>query len=395
MIILSTIGGIAIGGSNTQIFAKYGATKRFLLPIFYLMVCFFVLTRRIRKNFVISGYSRLILWGFVVSAWLSLLKSYVLPQQTLDLNFLFQGLLQIGGLVLFIYAGTFVVSFSENTTRPWVILASLISVVTAIFDIGVSPFIMLYIPMSFFIIYCSRKLGKLPKILVSIIGFSCILSSVIRTLGYQSPSIAWVLELSSVTLLFLSLYLKATVRKFVYKSTTIIILILFPFTALFKLLIGISPKGITDVTLLQRSFEASTVNHAIFKDPLSWLFGLGPGGYLNMTWAPDYRTLIGAGRNIQMVDDTHFLTSWILLKLGFFGLLVFLCLVVAALKSTFSVLTNTENVNEMDFLFSANLVGGLAIAITAGTNFFTNPLLGFSIGVMLARAKIMQSSSSS
>jgi hypothetical protein len=110
-----------------------------------------------------------------------------------------------------------------------------------------------------------------------------------------------------------------------------------------------------------------------------------------MTWSPDFRTLISAGRNIEMIDDAHFLTSWVLLKLGFVGLSAFLCLVVVALKSTMEVMTHMEHVNPIDFLFSANVIGGIAIALTAGTNFFTNPLLGISIGIIMARSKILKS----
>jgi hypothetical protein len=391
MIILSVFGGIFIGGSETQIFAKYGASKKVLLPAFYLIIGIFIFTRRVSLNSKISRYTWLLLWGFVFTTWLSLLKSLLLPQQTIQLNFLLQGILQISGLVLFIYTGILVANYDEVAVWNWSVLAAVVSVLTAIIDLDLSPFIMLYIPLSFFLLYVSNKLQGYRRLSLITLGLTCLLVPTYRNLGYESPSLAWILELSSIFLLFLSLFLKPTIRRFFYKSLFSLTLIVLPFTSIFKLLIGISPRNVTDVTLLQRSFETSTVIQVIFKDPITWLFGLGPGGYLNMTWSPDYRTLTLAGRNIEMVDDAHFLTSWILLKLGFVGLSAFLCLVVVALKSTMEVMTHMEHVNPIDFLFSANVIGGIAIALTAGTNFFTNPLLGISIGIIMARSKILKS----
>ncbi len=391
MIILSVFGGIFIGGSETQIFAKYGASKKVLLPAFYLIIGIFVFTRRVSLNSKISRYTWLLLWGFVFTTWLSLLKSLLLPQQTIQLNFLLQGILQISGLVLFIYTGILVANYDEVAVWNWSVLAAVVSVLTAIIDLDLSPFIMLYIPLSFFLLYVSNKLQGYRRLSLITLGLTCLLVPTYRNLGYESPSLAWILELSSIFLLFLSLFLKPTIRRFFYKSLFSLTLIVLPFTSIFKLLIGISPRNVTDVTLLQRSFETYTVIQVIFKDPITWLFGLGPGGYLNMTWSPDFRTLTLAGRNIEMVDDAHFLTSWVLLKLGFVGLSVFLCLVVVALKSTMEVMTHMEHVNPIDFLFSANVIGGIAIALTAGTNFFTNPLLGISIGIIMARSKILKS----
>jgi hypothetical protein len=391
MIILSVFGGIFIGGSETQIFAKYGASKKVLLPAFYLIIGIFIFTRRVSLNSKISRYTWLLLWGFVFTTWLSLLKSLLLPQQTIQLNFLLQGILQISGLVLFIYTGILVANYDEVAVWNWSVLAAVVSVLTAIIDLDLSPFIMLYIPLSFFLLYVSNKLQGYRRLSLITLGLTCLLVPTYRNLGYESPSLAWILELSSIFLLFLSLFLKPTIRRFFYKSLFSLTLIVLPFTSIFKLLIGISPRNVTDVTLLQRSFETYTVIQVIFKDPITWLFGLGPGGYLNMTWSPDFRTLTLAGRNIEMVDDAHFLTSWILLKLGFVGLSVFLCLVVVALKSTMEVMTHMEHVNPIDFLFSANVIGGIAIALTAGTNFFTNPLLGISIGIIMARSKILKS----
>ena len=391
MIILSVFGGIFIGGSETQIFAKYGASKKVLLPAFYLIIGIFILTRRVSLNSKISRYTWLLLWGFVFTTWLSLLKSLLLPQQTIQLNFLLQGILQISGLVLFIYTGILVANYDEVAVWNWSVLAAVVSVLTAIIDLDLSPFIMLYITQSVFLLYVSNKLQGYRRLSLITLGLTCLLVPTYRNLGYESPSLAWILELSSIFLLFLSLFLKPTIRRFFYKSLFSLTLIVLPFTSIFKLLIGISPRNVTDVTLLQRSFETSTVIQVIFKDPITWLFGLGPGGYLNMTWSPDFRTLTLAGRNIEMVDDAHFLTSWILLKLGFVGLSVFLCLVVVALKSTMEVMTHMEHVNPIDFLFSANVIGGIAIALTAGTNFFTNPLLGISIGIIMARSKILKS----
>ncbi len=391
-LVISLVGGALIGGAETQVFAKYGAIKKIILPIIYVIFGIFVLTRRGAQEFRLPRFARLLLWAIVTSSWVSLFKSLLLPDQNLQVNFLIQGLLQIYGLILFVYAGSLTVNIDASSLREWTVLAIFGSTMTGISNLDSSPFIMLYIPLTFFLISISFEITGFRRFFLFSIAITSLVMAIRRNLEYQDPSLAWILELSSITFLFLSLFVRPRTRRLIYKFLISLVLITFPFTQLFRLLIGISPKGVTDVTLLQRSFETSEVLVSLLDNPITWLFGLGPGGYLDMTWAPDFRTLISAGRNIEMVDDTHFLTSWILLKLGFIGLSIFIVFIFYVLKSALDLVSRDNQVNPLDFLFSANVIGGVAISVTAGTNFFTNPLLGISIGAVLGRLSIRQDS---
>lgn len=135
----------------------------------------------------------------------------------------------------------------------------------------------------------------------------------------------------------------------------------------------------TDVTIAQRAYETRVVEQDTARSVARMLVGGGPGATMDMSVSPDRRTLQSAGRELHSVDDAHLLTTHMLLKLGWAGviwLVLFLgCLVVTLIRAGRAGSTGRIGLG----IYAAAM---LAYGIPAATNALANPLLAIVVGAL-------------
>jgi hypothetical protein len=369
-----------------QVFASYGKSKKVVLPICYFLFSLYLATRQSNNIEKAPRILKLITTLLAITTLLSITNNLFSNNVKFNGTFWLQGVLQLFGFILFILTGVRSSKYTIGTQHLWIAFGVLTCFVGGILGFGVSPFIISYLPFATYLMFISAKLNLKSRVAIRIVGTIALTATFIRSYIYGNISSAWLLAFFVNIALLLNAYLPRRNRKIISYVASFAILFFFLQSSLLQLLLGRTPNSVVDVTLVQRSFEAKLVMQTIGSDLKSLFFGLGPGGYLDMTWAPDYRTLASAGRDLHNVDDAHFLTSWILLKVGIFGLLSLGILVVSTLKAIAAIFHSAISIEPLDFLFASIFLTGLAISLTAGTNFFTNPLLGFSVGIISCRA---------
>lgn len=376
----------SVRNENLQVFTAYAESKKLILPICYLLLLIFVITKSSAKTQSLTLDIQVSVLLFTISISLSILINLILQGlQFIGLYWL-QGALQLIGFGLFVIAGTRASDYSLRAEKYWVAISFFVCASSGLFQLGISPFIYAYLPFATFLILISKKLSRFFRLLAILLGPSVLIVSFARKYTTESISSAWLLAyIISISILILTI-IPIKKRKLITKLAIAFVLSYFLQSNLLQLLLGRTPDSITDITLVQRSFEAKVIFETLSKGILNFIFGLGPGAYIDLSGSPDYRTLASAGRNLLAVDDAHFLTSWILLKIGLLGLMIVGLFVIAAFFSSYKIFNRSPKVDPLDFLFTSICLTGIATSITAGTNFFTNPLLGFSLGIIWFRA---------
>ena len=383
---IATLINFALRNENLQVFTAYGESKKIILPICYLFLLIFVATRSSRNIVKLTSDMRIITLLFAVSIFLSILNNLIFK----DIQFIglywFQGTLQLFGFVLFIIAGTRASEYSPPTERYWLATSIFVCTLSGFLEFGMSPFINAYLPFATFLILISKKLLGNFRVIAILIGTSVLITTFARRYSTDTISSAWLLAyIINIGLLILT-WIPIYKRMFITNLLVIGILFYFVQSNLLQLLLGRTPDSIVDITLIQRSFEAKVTFETLSENITNFIFGLGPGAYLDLSGSPDYRTLASAGRNLLTVDDAHFLTSWTLLKIGIFGLMIIGLFIIGSFMAAYKIFNSSPTVAPLDFLFTSTCLTGIATSLTAGTNFFTNPILGFSIGVIWFRA---------
>jgi hypothetical protein len=379
--------------STGQIFAQRARIKMIFLPFAYGILSLAILISA-NKNHANTSNLKIRIFSvlLIISLWFSTAFSLFLGKLKPDLISLLQGLAQVCGFIIFMSIGNIVSKYSSTLTRYWLNFSGLLCFLGCFTSVSSPPFTLISLQTAIFLIYSYlQKTELIPKryFFVALISLTRIILVSIQS---QDLSLAVALVLALNLGAFALTFLSISIRKSFILLVMVILLIKFPSTNLYGLLRGDVPSDTHDVTLTQRAWEASKVLQLIRESLIQTIFGLGPGSYVDMSLAPDRRTLISAGRNIFQVDDAHFLSSWILLKLGFLGLIVFLLLFMWVLKSIYLILVFSRNLHPLDFLMILLATSGIGVAITAGTNLFTNPLTGISFGVLLVRSSLMRKS---
>jgi hypothetical protein len=140
-----------------------------------------------------------------------------------------------------------------------------------------------------------------------------------------------------------------------------------------------------DLSLAQRSFEASRVSEQVQADPLTWAFGGGPGATIDLADAPDADTLAVAGRNLVQVDDVHLLTSEVYLKFGMLGLVWLAVLLARVAQVVYWIVVQADRRDISDVGAAIFLLVFVIEGLTASTDVFTDPLLIILLVFLLGR----------
>ena len=140
-----------------------------------------------------------------------------------------------------------------------------------------------------------------------------------------------------------------------------------------------------DVTLAQRGYETRRVWEDLASAGiLDMLVGKGPAATVDLSASPDVLTLIAAGRDVSRVDDTHLLTTWLLLKFGLIGVIILVLIAASIGRAVWRVLS-ARRPDVIDLGLSIYVVCGFAFAIPAATNFFVEPATFLCLGALYAR----------
>jgi hypothetical protein len=133
----------------------------------------------------------------------------------------------------------------------------------------------------------------------------------------------------------------------------------------------------SDVSLAQRSFEARAVRDLLDSDPLTLAAGGGLGASVDLTGAPDVRTLETVRDDLRAVNDVHLLPWDLMRRYGVLGLAW-----LAGLLGLLALLAwRARSATDPRTLLLALLaLVGLVNALPAASHLFANPLMGVALG---------------
>ncbi len=377
--------------TSRQIFSRSALIKRIFLPIAYLsfIIIFLISKKNERRQNLWNGKNFSILVLFTL--WTSTFLNIYLSPAELNLMAIAQGTTQIAGFILFLLIGNLLAEFSSRTFELWKKFSLVLCFFNCFMIFPSTPFSYISFQCALFLLFIF-KTDKVKREYFFLWIPIFVIVRVIYTLIYSNnPSSAVILLFTLNCAIFFVVFCSTKVRRIALRFLAIGLIIFLPGSEIFSLMRGLNLEQISEVSLLQRAWESRQVIDLMEGSLIQFLFGLGPGGYIDMSLAPDLRTLINSGRNLFQVDDPHFLSSWILLKLGLFGLILFISLFLMILRFVYSILTSNLALDPLDFLFILFAISGISISLTAGTNFFTNPLTGISFGVLLSRYRMYAS----
>jgi len=361
-----------------QPFAGYGIVKRLILPLTYTLAALaLVLPSRGRFRlqapawFIVGLFSLLvaIFWG---------LRGVSRPSPTAYL----EDLLLVGGFLGLFSLAASIRRWDESSAQLLILALTLSAVVALMCGLQVGPYSAIVAPGGAILIYMGI-VGRGTDRWLALAGIA-IIATMLRLLASSpNPSTAATSEVGAC--LACVLYALAPRRT----RPSLAILGLFAL-ALYLLSSGTVQlmqgeyRGIDDVTLAQRGCEASVVFQTIGRAPAfppPQVIGLGLGSTVDLTQCPDTDTLQSAGRDLRAVDDVHLLSSWIYMKLGMLGLTWVGLILAATVRSTLDF-RRVHRPSALRLLALMCALCGMVSALPAATNFFSNPLLPVSLGIL-------------
>jgi hypothetical protein len=374
-------------GGEEQMFAAFGAAKQILLPTGYVAFAAVVLWTLTHP----ATITVLPLWwqAIVIIGVLSTMLSAFYSRQNVGIGNLLEGAALILGWALIALAGLRVPDWSNQMQWRMLLLLGIAAVFSTLIGARLGAFVSFNVPVTAALIYASARLKRRRLILLPL-GIFMLASTAYSAIVGGAVSAALISQCIACSFLLIVALLPAFLRIIVSVLGLVAgIYVLFS-RGIFDLMLGDPAPGIGDVTLTHRAYEAASVEKLINESFVSWLFGAGPAATVNLSGSPDVLTLLAAGRNITAVDDVHFLTSWILLKLGIFGLAWLMFFGIVLCYELVRVL-NMPRPRTFEITLLFFVIGGVVAALPAATNFFANPLIPLFFGILVAKRRLESS----
>lgn len=380
---------VVVGANNDlQTFEAFGAVKRYGLPITYLL---FAVVLLMPHKGPYPRAAQPVWWSSLLGLLLlSTALAMLFPRQRIDVTNLLQGVALIGGLLLVSWAGLTAAQSTGNQQLTLIAITAIASVLTQMADVSLGPFISLTIPATAGLIYAGVRLRRY-RALYLLSALILIFTLAWDIYGQDNVSIAVLTQIATSLVLLVILLTPHRLRLAASLLCAIAAVAFLLKTSVPQLMIGNVPPGVDDVTLTHRAFETSAVFSLLSGSATSILFGMGPAGTVDLSDSPDHMTLVASGRSLANVDDVHFLTSWLLLKLGIFGLAWLVAIALVVLVVTLKVIKQKKPL-VFDAYLLFFLLAGACSAIPAATHFFANPMCALALGLLVGRSNLMQAS---
>lgn len=381
---LAYFGYLKLRAGEIQQFAAFGIAKQITLPLMY--VIFFVAliwpyrgARVGRKGGTPAWW-----WVMLISLTLSAFSSAIVRVQEFSLLDYLQGIALVGGALLIAYIGFFAADWSRKAKTGLVALLIVVSVLSiAQQSTGMTPFIGVLVPTVFAMFFLSlRGPGRGLAPFIVGVALAAGLAYALKS-GPTEISLAVVAEIAAACGVLVILLMPRTFRGVFVLAGSIAGAYAVVHMGVLPLFFG--DASFADITLAQRGYEAAMVNEAIFSTPVTTLFGMGPGGSVDLSNSPDAQTLLAAGRTLSTVDGVHLLSAWIMLKLGMLGLLAIGIVAVAVVRQSWAVLS-AKRIDTFNAVLLFYVLAGVAMAVPAATNLFANPLPFLFLAIITARS---------
>lgn len=371
----------AVLNVDGQVFAVAAKLRHLVLTLLYAITAYALL--RLNPGRVVDERGRRVRWPFgrvaiALPAVSFLLVAVLLPDEVL-LGESLQGAALVYGCFLAGWVGALARDLSP--TQEIEIIRALIAVaaLATAMNIVVAPLTSLAAPAG----GAALLLGRMnirSRRLYTLAGVAILGGTILRLLtapAWQPASSAIIAQVG-VTLGFLVVAaLPARTRTLVCGIGAAAVAAVGIKVGALDLLLGRSSSS--DITIMQRSYEASAVWHEVRGRAITTVFGLGPGGTVNLENAPDASTLVASGRDLRRVESVHLLPSYIILKFGLLGLVLFVGLCVRAGRVLLGHLTAASPARQAMVLF---VICGFVNALPAATFIFSNPLPALFLGYL-------------
>lgn len=379
LVVLGVVIQAALGAAGGQAFALAGAARRIVLPIAYVLLGGALL---IRSDRVRLPAGAVFLWLVGGSAFISTVFSIPLVGSSVTIDALVQGTLLIGGFIV-VFAAALRSPLKNHDLRRIIIALILGGAAAAVLARSSAPFSVLLVPAGAAAIALAADRGRTGRHWLLLVGVGLLAYSAFDIfLGPRDPSVGRAAQILVCAAVGIGLIPSRLVRGWGLTISGVVGLIV-----VFRegLIAVFAPSFVSeDVTLQQRAFEARTVLATTGRTVLTSLFGLGPGGTVDLSGAPDANTLISAGRVLSAVDDVHLLPFWLIHKMGWVGLALTLLALVWLVILTGRVLL-ARSVLPYDVALLMFVWAGVADAIPAASGFFSNLLIPLAWGMVAAR----------
>lgn len=361
---------------SAQVFAAYGLMKKIVLPLIYC-VTFAVMLRPLPSG---SRVRVPPLWWWVLAISLTAGLAWSLFEgQAPSFTAFGQDVLLVGGFLIQFH---FAASVPHWTTRASTLLIGSILIgglIGLLMSYQIGPYTAISPPAALGLIYIGLRYKK-QRLMCVAVGVAAAATMTIRVLTDPLASMAVMGGLGAcVGILVISLAPRWMRRPLLLLGLAALLAFL-QVDGTISLMRGFY-QDVDDVTLAQRGFESHAVFLATDGPTAEPLLGLGPGGTVDLLGCPDADTLVAAGRDLRAVDDVHLLTSWVMMKFGAVGWL-WLALLLGSLISTVWRFASYSRPAALEVIMAMCACCGVMSALPAATNFFSNPLMPLSLGVL-------------
>lgn len=295
---------------------------------------------------------------------------------------LVQGLVLFGGTALFGICGLFDIEWVGSQQRRLLTLLLGVGAAAGVLGLATGIFSALVLPTAALLIYLAFKQVRLWPLLAIIGGF-IIVSSISANADAVDPSAASTGQLVVAAGVLALAALPRRARFPVVALGVLGGLVMLSGSDIPGLFFG-RGADLKDVTLAQRAYETQQVFHQISTNPSTLLFGAGPGATVDLTLSPDSDTLAGSGRTLDAVPSVHLLTSYVLMKTGFVGLIWLMVYISAAAAAAVRALRRPVP-DLLDLSLVVFVLCGVIQAVPAATFLFSNPLPALALAILHRR----------
>jgi hypothetical protein len=375
---------VIVIGHTEQAFAAYGTIKKYSLPATYLTFLVLLL-RRAPADYplVAQTHPMWYRWLGLAVGLSTIYYTFLAPHDAQSIN-IAQGLALFVGFLLLGRIGLHTPLWTDGERRKLLLLLGGAALVAGLLGrSGLGSYTALVVPCAAASVYLG---GTVPAHRLAFFGLAAVYSLLEwRTLYLgttEPPSMAVLAQIGSCVALLLLLSLPRPFRRPLLAVILVGAAVETARSGLVRVTLG--SVNFTDVTLAERGYETDRVFHLLGSSPAALILGLGPGGGVDLTFAPDARTLAASGRNLGSVDDVHLLTSYLLLKFGLLGL-VWLTFVVLAIAKIINRVVLTADGDSWDVLLTLFAISSFVDGVPAATNIFANPVLPLMLGCLWSR----------
>lgn len=377
--------GVVLGGTDMQVFEASGVARRFGLPLAYLLLAAaLVLPSKNQNHDAPRPRAVVPLWWWWLGLVLimSVALAVVVPRQNMETTAVAESSIFIVGFLIAAALGFRAAIWTPREEFRLLAVLATFAMLAGVLQIGLGSYVAMIFPAAAMLLYAAVT-GKRRRVLLALLGAGLASSLVLRLLDSNSPSTAEMAQGVVCAGILLLALLPKLWRFVVGLSTAAVGIWLLATSGVFMLMLGDGSMA-EDVTLAHRAYEAHQVGLLTGSDLASLIFGLGPAATVDLSGSPDAVTLQSSGRILSAVDDVHFLTSWLVLKLGLLGLLWFAGLLIAICREAAHIFSkNRPRLFESGLLLF--IVAGLVHSFPAATYFFSNPLPALLLGILYSR----------